>query len=93
MSATIVKTRLQKLLSKFSIKLLFSFVPPDLPKHQDCHELWSKRRKKQIRDGSIPPPQVSEESPYTSQHYESACSYTRYSADAIFSLAFPERSV
>lgn len=24
--------------------------PPELPKFQDCHELWSKKRRKQIRD-------------------------------------------
>ena len=24
--------------------------PPNLPKHQDCHELWSKRRRRQERE-------------------------------------------
>lgn len=23
---------------------------PNLPKGQDCHELWSKKRRKQMRD-------------------------------------------
>lgn len=23
---------------------------PDLPKGQDCHELWSKKRRRQLRD-------------------------------------------
>lgn len=24
--------------------------PPDLPMTQDCHEMWSKKRRKQIRE-------------------------------------------
>lgn len=27
-----------------------SIPPPDLPKDQDCHEMWSKRRKRALRD-------------------------------------------
>ena len=24
--------------------------PPELPKNQDCHELWSKKRRRQMRE-------------------------------------------
>lgn len=37
--------------------------PPPLPKYQDCHELWSKRRRRQLKEqqeaaiGNVPGPQ------------------------------------
>lgn len=35
----------QKLLNKF-----FRIQAPELPTWQDCHELWSKKRKRQMRE-------------------------------------------
>jgi len=36
--------------------------PPNLPKHQDCHELWSKKRRKQQHSNDAPPQQQSQQS-------------------------------
>lgn len=30
--------------------LFFSLPPPRLPLSQDCHELWSKKRRRQLRE-------------------------------------------
>ena len=27
--------------------------PPELPKYQDCHELWSKKRRRQQREQEV----------------------------------------
>jgi cyclin-dependent kinase 12/13 len=32
--------------------------PPDLPKEQDCHELWSKKRRRQKREAAQAGPSV-----------------------------------
>jgi len=33
--------------------------PPDLPTWQDCHELWCKKRRRQIRERGDPQPSSS----------------------------------
>uniref|UniRef100_A0A8C5F3D5 Cyclin-dependent kinase 12 n=1 Tax=Gadus morhua TaxID=8049 RepID=A0A8C5F3D5_GADMO len=40
--------------------------PPDLPHHQDCHELWSKKRRRARQSGQpeeVPVPKVSRKDP------------------------------
>ncbi|XP_045155650.1 cyclin-dependent kinase 12 isoform X6 [Echinops telfairi] len=41
---------------------LSKMAPPDLPRNQDCHELWSKKRRRQRQSGAVveepPPPKV-----------------------------------
>ena len=29
---------------------------PQLPQHQDCHELWSKKRRRQLREQQVDMP-------------------------------------
>ena len=33
-----------------SLVLFFRMPVPQLPTHQDCHELWSKKRRRQMRE-------------------------------------------
>ncbi|KAJ1527103.1 hypothetical protein ONE63_008640 [Megalurothrips usitatus] len=41
--------------------------PPDLPVTQDCHEMWSKKRRKQIREQQEGGPHVPQGKPQTSK--------------------------
>ena len=33
--------------------IFFRMPVPELPTHQDCHELWSKKRRRQMREAEI----------------------------------------
>ena len=34
----------------FNFSFFFRMGPPELPTYQDCHELWSKKRRRQLRE-------------------------------------------
>lgn len=53
--------------SHVCIVIVFRMPPPDLPITQDCHELWSKKRRRQIREQQEAGLHVAQGKPQTSK--------------------------